>query len=192
MSDVLFHADPDVLARSLGHALVGIDAQPVEAEAYLQRCLPGLAIVGLPDKAWQEARERVRSGITSAELEWLLRRITVNLALDDGREVMAVPGEITSELSEGRNGLIALGTQPVTSVDNVLEAAGVPTEAVSGSIVYAPFEQTLISRLGREPAALVELVADLDVSTGELAGTLAALELRGLMVEDAGTYRAQA
>ena len=75
-----------MLARSIGHALVGIDARAVEVEAHLQRGLPGLAIVGLPDKACQEARERVRSGITSAELEWPRRRITVNLAPADLRK----------------------------------------------------------------------------------------------------------
>ena len=41
---------------------------------------PAFAIVGLADRACQEAKERVRSGIASAELEWPLRRITVNLA----------------------------------------------------------------------------------------------------------------
>jgi magnesium chelatase family protein len=69
-----------VLARSLTHALVGLEARPVEVEAHLQRGVPGFSIVGLPDKACQEAKERVRSGIASAELEWPLRRITVNLA----------------------------------------------------------------------------------------------------------------
>jgi magnesium chelatase family protein len=69
-----------VLARALTHALVGLEARPVEVEAHLQRGVPGFAIVGLPDKACQEAKERVRSGIASAELEWPLRRITVNLA----------------------------------------------------------------------------------------------------------------
>ena len=69
-----------MLARALTHALVGLEARPVEVEAHLQRGVPGFSIVGLPDKACQEAKERVRSGITSAELEWPLRRITVNLA----------------------------------------------------------------------------------------------------------------
>jgi magnesium chelatase family protein len=69
-----------VLARAVTHALVGLEARPVEVEAHLQRGVPGFAIVGLPDKACQEAKERVRSGIASAELEWPLRRITVNLA----------------------------------------------------------------------------------------------------------------
>ena len=69
-----------MLARAVTHALVGLEARPVEVEAHLQRGVPAFAIVGLPDKACQEAKERVRSGITSAELEWPRRRITVNLA----------------------------------------------------------------------------------------------------------------
>ncbi len=69
-----------MLARAVTHALVGLEARPVEVEAHLQRGVPAFAIVGLPDKACQEAKERVRSGIASAELEWPMRRITVNLA----------------------------------------------------------------------------------------------------------------
>jgi magnesium chelatase family protein len=69
-----------VLARAVTHALVGLEARTVEVEAHLQRGVPAFTIVGLPDKACQEAKERVRSGITSAELEWPVRRITVNLA----------------------------------------------------------------------------------------------------------------
>ena len=52
----------------------------MEVEAHLQNGVPGLAIVGLADRACQEAKHRVRSGIASAELEWPSRRITVNLA----------------------------------------------------------------------------------------------------------------
>jgi magnesium chelatase family protein len=71
-----------VLARTVTHALVGLDARRVEVEAHLQGGVPGFAIVGLADRACQEAKERVRSGIISAELDWpgRRRRITVNLA----------------------------------------------------------------------------------------------------------------
>jgi magnesium chelatase family protein len=69
-----------VLGRTVTHALVGLEARKVEVEAHLQNGLPGLAIVGLADRACQEAKHRVRSGIASAELEWPSRRITVNLA----------------------------------------------------------------------------------------------------------------
>src|SRR3954470_19115010 len=69
-----------MLARAVSYALVGLEPRRVEVEAHLQRGVPGFAIVGLADRACQEAKERVRSGINCAELEWPLSRITVNLA----------------------------------------------------------------------------------------------------------------
>src|SRR6478752_2170494 len=69
-----------MIARTITHAVVGLDPRRVEVEAHVQRGVPGFTIVGLADRACQEAKERVRSGIASAELEWPLRRITVNLA----------------------------------------------------------------------------------------------------------------
>jgi magnesium chelatase family protein len=70
-----------MLARTVTHALVGLDPRRVEVEAHLQPGVPAFTIVGLADRACQEAKERVRSGIASAELEWPVRkRITVNLA----------------------------------------------------------------------------------------------------------------
>jgi magnesium chelatase family protein len=75
-----------VLAQMLTYALVGLEPRRVEVEAHLQKGVPAFAIVGLADRACQEAKERVRSGIVSAELEWPLRRITVNLAPADLRK----------------------------------------------------------------------------------------------------------
>src|SRR4029453_11401509 len=70
-----------VLARAVTHALVGLEPRRVEVEAHLQTGIPGFAIVGLADRACQEAKHRVRSGVVSASLEWPVnRRITVNLA----------------------------------------------------------------------------------------------------------------
>jgi len=70
-----------VLARAVTHALVGLEPRKVEVEAHVQPGVPGFAIVGLVDRACQEAKHRVRSGVVSASLEWPLnRRITVNLA----------------------------------------------------------------------------------------------------------------
>jgi len=69
-----------VLARTVTHALVGLEPRRVEVEAHLQRGIPSFAIVGLADRACQEAKHRVRSGIASAELDWPTTRITVNLA----------------------------------------------------------------------------------------------------------------
>ncbi len=70
-----------MLARAVTHALVGLEPRKVEVEAHVQPGVPGFAIVGLVDRACQEAKHRVRSGVVSASLEWPLnRRITVNLA----------------------------------------------------------------------------------------------------------------
>jgi magnesium chelatase family protein len=69
-----------VLARALTHALVGLEPRPVEVQAHVQDGLPAFAIVGLVDRAVQEAKHRIRSGIASASLDFPGGRITVNLA----------------------------------------------------------------------------------------------------------------
>jgi magnesium chelatase family protein len=70
----------DVLGRATTHALVGLEPRRVEVEAHLASGKPVFAIVGLADRACQEAKERVRSGILSAELPWPGGRVVVNLA----------------------------------------------------------------------------------------------------------------
>jgi magnesium chelatase family protein len=69
-----------VLGRATTHALVGLEPRRVEVEAHLAEGKPTLTIVGLADRACQEAKERVRSGIVSAELNWPVARVVVNLA----------------------------------------------------------------------------------------------------------------
>ena len=69
-----------MLARAVTHALVGLEPRRVEVEAHVHDGVPAFAIVGLPDRACAEARTRVRSGISSAELEFPRGRVTVNLA----------------------------------------------------------------------------------------------------------------
>jgi magnesium chelatase family protein len=69
-----------VLARAVTYALVGLEPRRVEVEAHLRGGVPGLAIVGLADRACQEAKERVWSAIRSAELRWPGGRVIVNLA----------------------------------------------------------------------------------------------------------------
>ena len=74
------HSVGGVLARAVTHALVGLEPRRVEVEAHVKDGLPAFVIVGLPDRACAEARQRVKSGITSAELEFPRGRVTVNLA----------------------------------------------------------------------------------------------------------------
>lgn len=69
-----------VLARTVTHTLVGLDARRVEVEASVESGLPGFTIVGLADRACQEAKHRVRASVVSSELQWPRHRITVNLA----------------------------------------------------------------------------------------------------------------
>ncbi len=71
------------LARVLTRAAVGIAAPEVMVEAHLANGLPAFSLVGLPDAEVREARDRVRAAITSAGLEFPLKRITVNLAPAD-------------------------------------------------------------------------------------------------------------
>lgn len=69
-----------MLARAITFALVGLEPRRVEVEAHIQSGVPSFTLVGLVDRACQEAKQRVRSGIKSAELEWPGNRSTVNLA----------------------------------------------------------------------------------------------------------------
>ncbi|HZU21162.1 MAG TPA: YifB family Mg chelatase-like AAA ATPase [Gaiellaceae bacterium] len=69
-----------MLARAVTHAVVGLEPRRVEVEAHVRDGTPAFVIVGLPDRACAEARQRVKSGITSAELEFPRGRVTVNLA----------------------------------------------------------------------------------------------------------------
>lgn len=70
-----------MLARAITHALVGLDSRRIEVEADVrEQALPAFVIVGLPDRACAEARQRVRSGIAAAELRFPKGRVTVNLA----------------------------------------------------------------------------------------------------------------
>lgn len=61
-------------------ALVGIEAKILEVEVHLGRGLPGMVLVGLPDKAVNESRDRVKAAVANAGYDFPSRKITVNLA----------------------------------------------------------------------------------------------------------------
>jgi len=71
------------LATIRARACVGIAAPSVRVEVHLSPGLPGLAIVGLPEAAVREARERIRSALINTGFEWPARRVTINLAPAD-------------------------------------------------------------------------------------------------------------
>lgn len=69
------------LARACGVVINGVEGLIVDIEAYLSQGLPGMTIVGLPDTAVGEARDRVRAAVQNSELSWPSeRRITVGLS----------------------------------------------------------------------------------------------------------------
>ena len=75
-----------MLARVMSEALSGLQGQPVVVEADVIAAAPAFSVVGLPDAAVQESRERVRAAIVNSSYEFPSRRITVNLAPADLRK----------------------------------------------------------------------------------------------------------
>ncbi|MEO8363996.1 MAG: YifB family Mg chelatase-like AAA ATPase [Ilumatobacteraceae bacterium] len=66
--------------------LLGVQGRPLDVEVHVGVGLPGFTIVGQPDEACREARDRVRAALLSSGLSWPNRRITVNLALGGERK----------------------------------------------------------------------------------------------------------
>ncbi len=75
-----------MLARCLSASLQGLEARPVVVEVDLAPGLPGVQLVGLPDKAIQESRERVRSALRNSGFRGPLVRVVINLAPADLRK----------------------------------------------------------------------------------------------------------
>jgi len=147
---------------------------------------------GLP---WRfPARNRVIAGLAAATIVVEARErsgalITADFALEAGREVFAVPGEITSSLSSGTNALLRVGATPLTSAADVLEALGVepapPREEFVGETAAS-----VLTALSTEPAGVNDLVAATGLDAASVATALAELELARAVAEADGLYRA--
>ena len=114
--------------------------------------------------------------------------ITADFALEAGREVFAVPGEITSALSAGTNALLRLGATPLTSAEDVLESLGVEAAAPS-SAELGETPRRVLEALAREPSGVDGLVRETGLDAAEVATALAELELAGAVAEADGLYR---
>ncbi len=79
-----------MLSRAVSYAIAGLSAQRIDVEVDAARGLPGLSIVGLPDQAVKEARERVRSAIVNSQFTLPSQRLVVNLAPADLRKTGGV------------------------------------------------------------------------------------------------------
>lgn len=69
-----------MLSRIFSAATIGIEAKPIEIEVDITRGLPNVVIVGLPDAAIRESRDRVKAAIKNSQLEYPSEKITINLA----------------------------------------------------------------------------------------------------------------
>jgi len=69
-----------MLSRILSAATIGIEAKPIEIEVDITGGLPGVIIVGLPDTAIRESRDRVKSAIKNSQFKYPAKKITINLA----------------------------------------------------------------------------------------------------------------
>lgn len=72
-----------MIAKVLSYALLGLEGVPVAVETDISRGLPAFEMVGLPDAAVKEARERVKSAVKNSGLDFPAHKITVNFAPAD-------------------------------------------------------------------------------------------------------------
>jgi DNA processing protein len=178
----------------------GIDRDYPATHAELARriCAGGLVVSeyapGVEPAPWRfPARNRIVAGLAQATVVVEARErsgalITADLALEEGREVFAVPGEITSALSAGTNALLRLGATAATSAVDVLEAFGLtPPEPAPPSLSAAADAVLAQLREGSTSADL--LVRATGLGAGAVAAALAELELHGLLTESSGIYR---
>jgi len=152
-------------------------------------------------------RNRIIAGLSlgTIVIEGPLRSgalITARAALDNNREVMAVPGKIDSPLSKGAHRLIKQGATLVESVEDVMEALGYVGEQLQGHVTEAvtaasqkmetPLfegrqfkltddEKKVYDALGKEPLHIDQIIVDTDVPAGNVNAGLISLQLKGLI-----------
>jgi DNA processing protein len=180
----------------------GIDRDYPAAHAELARriCERGLIVSeyepGVEPAPWRfPARNRIIAGLAAATVIVEARErsgalITADFALEDGREVFAVPGEITSMLALGANRLLRQGATPLTSAEDVLELFGLAASQRPRAPAIGGTTAAVLKRLADGVASADELARATGLEPGPLAAALAELELTGLASEADGRYRA--
>jgi magnesium chelatase family protein len=176
-----------MLAVARTFALVGVDAAFVDAEVDIHRGLPTFSVVGLPDAAVRESRERVRAAIVNSGFEFPLKRITVSLAPSDLRKagpgfdlaiaaaLLAACGQLQPRLLErwALAGELALDgrLRPVRGALAMADAARAGgVEGIAVPLVNAA-EAAMISGITVAPMASLRTLLELDRGeVGELPG----------------------
>ena len=150
---------------------------------------------GVEPAPWRfPARNRIIAGLCAATVVVEARErsgalITADFALEEGRDVLAVPGEITSSLSAGTNALLKLGATPVAAASDVLELYDLDP-ARPEAVALGPEAKSLLARLRGSALTGDELVRVTALDPGASAAALIELELAGRVTLEDGVYRA--
>ena len=148
------------VARTHSIALVGVEGYPVEIESDIENGLPCLFLVGLPDTALREARDRIRAAIINSHEQWPQRRITVGLS------PASLPKRGSGfDLGIALSILAAAGTIPAAAIDGVaflgelgLDGRLRPVRGVLPAVVAAAgagFREVVVAQANAGEAALV-------------------------------------
>ncbi|AAR35923.1 DNA-processing protein DprA [Geobacter sulfurreducens] len=118
--------------------------------------------------------------------------ITAQMALDQGRDVFAIPGNITSSGSSGTNRLIREGAKLVAGVEDILEEL-VPRAAAAVAVAppLPPLpagEAALMAMFGADPLHIDEIIAKSALTVGEVSAMLLRLELKGVVTQLPGKF----
>lgn len=153
-----------------------------------------------PDRVNFPKRNRLISGLSLAVLvvEASVKSgslITARCALEQGREVYAVPGQINSQRSKGVNSLIKDGAQLVDNPDDILAdlipSGKRPAQSVTNVQITTPLnakENKVFSHLGSEPIYIDQLIERSLMSVSEISTVLLQLELMGVVKHHPGNF----
>jgi DNA processing protein len=178
--------------RDYPRAHSALAARIVETGLIVSEYPPGIA-----PAPWRfPARNRIVAGLARATVVVEARErsgalITADFALEEGREVLSVPGEITSALSRGTNALLRLGAVAVTEPSDVLEAIGLASADGGPGLdpPSGPSAAAVLAALDAGATTADELIRASGLSPAATAAALTELELAGLVSSAAGVYR---
>lgn len=123
--------------------------------------------------------------------------ITARLAAEQGREVFAVPGSITSFKSMGTHRLIKQGAKLVEHVEDIVEELNIAISEPSADVEEKPpvpltqEERGILDELSPYPVHIDKLVRELSLSPARVSGLLLQLELKGLVTQSPGKFFAK-